>query len=304
VGFGKSLKAAFLYHWNLLAFLGSMGFALLSGAPDIVAPLVVAAEVAYLGLLGTHPRFQKHIAALEAQEERRKGTATAAEKAQRILHALPDRLATRFENLRSRCIELSQIARGLKEPQSEEASRPLEDLQLAGLDRLLWIYLRLLYTQFMLERFFQKANEAQILRDIEALEQRLKRATQGADGPQREKLRKSLEDNLATCRARLANFKKARDNSDLVQVEIERLENKIRSLSELAINREEPGFISDQVDQVVGSMVQTERTMNELRFATGLEVASEETPAILRQGTDEYSEPPKGQDRQDEIQFL
>jgi hypothetical protein len=306
VNFGKSLKTAFLYHWNLLAFLGGMGFALLSGHPDVVGTLVVAAEVAYLGLLGTHPKFQKHIAALEAQEERRKGTASAEQNAQRLLRALPPRLVKRFENLRSQCLELRQIARGLKEPQAEEASLPLEDLQLAGLDRLLWIYLRLLYTEYMLERFFQKASEAQILQDIQALEKRLQRAAEGTDGLQREKLQKSLEDNLATCRGRLANFKKARDNSDLVQVEIERLENKIRSLSELAINREEPGFISGQVDQVVGSMVQTEHTMNELRFATGLDVANEEVPAILRRSrsADEHSQPLKGQDRDDEIQFL
>jgi chemotaxis protein histidine kinase CheA len=302
VNFGKSLRAAFLYHWNLLAFLGCMGFAALTGHPDVFCPLVVAGEVAYLGFLGTHPRFRKYIASIEAQEERRKGTASAEQNAQRILHALPDKLVRRFEDLRSRCLELQQIARALKEPDPSGLPPPLEELQLAGLDRLLWIYLRLLFTQHMLERFFQKANEAQILVDIKALEQRLRRTIEGPDIPRNQKLRKSLEDNLETSRARLANFQKARDNNELVQVEIERLENKIRSLSELAINREEPDFISGQVDQVVGSMVQTERTMNELRFATGLDLVDEEIPAILRRSPEEQSSPPRR--REDEIQFL
>jgi hypothetical protein len=88
----------------------------------------------------------------------------------------------------------------------------------------------------------------------------------------------------------------------MVKVEIERLENKIRSLSELAINRQEPDFISGQVDQVVGSMVQTERTMNELRFATGLDVIDEETPAILRRSPEGPAQPTRGRD--DEIQYL
>jgi chemotaxis protein histidine kinase CheA len=302
VNFGKSIKTAFLYHWNLLAFLGGMGFVALSGHPDVFGTLLVAGEVAYLGLLGTHPRFRKYIDSREAQEGRQKGTAGAEQDARRILHALPDKLVKRFEGLRSRCLELRQISLGLQEPQPLGSSPPLEELQLAGLDRLLWIYLRLLFTQHMLDRFFQQANEAQIREEIKTLEERIMRTTEEPDAPQKQKLRKSLEDNLETCRARLANFQKARDNSELVQVEIERLENKIRSLSELAINREEPDFISGQVDQVVGSMVQTERTMNELRFATGLEVIDEQIPAILRRGQEEQSGMRRG--REDEIQFL
>jgi chemotaxis protein histidine kinase CheA len=302
VNFGKSIKGAFLYHWNLLAFLGGMGFAALTGHPDVFGALVVAGEVAYLGLLGTHPRFQKYIDSLKAKEGRREGTAVAEQDAQRILRALPDKLVKRFEALRSRCLDLRQIAQDLKEPRPLGESPPLEELQLAGLDRLLWIYLRLLFTQHMLDRFFQRANEGQIREEIEALERRIEKTAAGPDAPQRQKLRKSLEDNLETCRARLANFQKARDNNELVQVEIERLENKIRSLSELAINREEPDFISGQVDQVVGSMVQTERTMNELRFATGLEAIDEQVPEILRR--DREAPPQAPRDREDEIQFL
>jgi hypothetical protein len=67
-------------------------------------------------------------------------------------------------------------------------------------------------------------------------------------------------------------------------VEIEHLENKIRTLSELAINCQEPDFIIGQVDQVVDGMVQTERTMDELRFATGLDAGDEAVPEILRRG--------------------
>jgi hypothetical protein len=158
---------------------------------------------------------------------------------------------------------------------------PLEELQLAGLDRLLWTFLRLLFTQHMLERFFQKTPEAQIKRTIENLESSLKRMANGPDDPQKQKIRRAVEDNLETSRARLANLQKARDNSDLVQLEIDRLENKICSLSELAVNRQEPDFIVRQVDQVASSMVQTERTMNDLQFATGLAV-DEEVPQLLQ----------------------
>jgi hypothetical protein len=71
---------------------------------------------------------------------------------------------------------------------------------------------------------------------------------------------------------------------EIVKLEIDRLENKIRSLSELAVNRQEPDFIAGQVDQVVSGMVQTERTMSELEFATGL-AAEEEVPELVQRQT-------------------
>jgi hypothetical protein len=280
VPFAKYFKAAFLYHWNLLAFLGGLGFAVLS-APTVVGPLVLAGELIYLTLLGTHSKFQKYVEAQEAKANREKKSTSGEEVLQRVMGALPAKAVQRFEALRSRCLELRQIALGLKDPGQADAPLPMEELQLAGLDRLLWTFLRLLFTQHMLERFFQRTNGTQIKRDMETLEQRLKKLADGPDDPQKQKLRKALEDNLETCRARLTNLQKARDNSELVQLEIDRLENKICSLSELAVNRQEPDFIVSQVDQVASSMVQTERTMNELQFVTGLDV-DEEVPQLVQ----------------------
>jgi hypothetical protein len=305
----KYLKSAFLNHWNMLAFLGAMGFAALSGVADVLCPLVLAGEVAYLGLLGTHPKFQKYIDAQENKAARQEASAGAEQTMIRILRTLPSKQAERFKALRARCDELRQIAADLKDPEHAGGLPQLEDLQLAGLDRLLWIYLRLLFTQTMLERFFEKTSEAKIRTDIQSLEQRISRTGQGADDPQKHKLRKALQDNLDTCRERLANYQKARDNSELVQAEIERLENKIRSLSELAVNRQDPDFISGQVDLVASSMVQTERTMNELQFATGLVAGDGAVPEILRRESvptaddDKSNSRPRRHEREDGIQF-
>jgi chemotaxis protein histidine kinase CheA len=278
--FTKYFKRAFLYHWNLLGFLGGVGLALVT-SPTVVGPLVLAAEVAYLGFLGTHPKFQRFVEAQGAREARDQQAVSGEQALQRIMATLPAKWVQRFEALRSRCLELRGIAVGLKDPSRADSPLPLEELQLAGLDRLLWTFLRLLFTQHMLERFFERTDETLIKRDIEKLDQRLKQPAGAADDPQKQKIRKALEDNRETSRARLANLQKARDNSELVQLEIDRLENKISSLSELGVNRQEPDFIVRQVDQVASSMVQTERTMNELQFATGL--ATDEAVPLLVQ---------------------
>lgn len=282
--FAKYLKAAFGNRWNLLAFLGSMGFAALSGVPDVVMPLVLAAEVAYLGLLGTHPKFQSYVDAQTAKAQRQQTTASAEQSLKEILSSLPRPSVARFKELRDRCLELRRIATQLQAADKEGGGH-LEQFQAAGLDRLLWIYLRLLFTEYALGQFLERTERRGIESEIALLEERLKPLASASPGSQQEKMRITLEDNIQTCRDRLANHQKARDNFELVRLEIDRLENKIKSLSELAINRQEPDFISGQVDQVATSMVDAERTMNELQFATGLRPADEAVPELLERAT-------------------
>ena len=282
MGLWKYLKAAFLNRWNLLAFLGAGGFALLSGHPDVALPVVVAAELAYLGLLGTHPKFQKSVEAQQAAVRRAEMSQSTGQTLQRILQSLPRDMMQRFQDLRQRCLELRQIATDLKQPGDQVVDETFEQSQLAGLDRLLWIFLRLLYTHFALSRFLQKTDNESIQQDIERIEARLAQLPPDPQELQQQRIRKTLEDNLATSQERLANFKKAMDNLQLVELQLDQLENRIHSLSEMAVNRQEPDFISSQVDLVATSMVQTEQTMNELRFATGLDAATADTPPLLR----------------------
>lgn len=283
---GRAIKAAFLNKWNLLAFGAGLAFGALSGpAAVVVLPLVLAAEIAYLGFLGTHPKFQKYLDAQAAKATRQQGGVSAELTMRRILEALPDKMVRRFEGLRGRCRELRQLAHEMRGTHAPNEPQPLESMQLAGLDRLLWIYLRLLFTQYSLERFQRATSPDMIQGDIENLQERLRAIPAQTADPQQQKLRKVLEDNLETSQARLANCRRAQDNYELVQVELERLENKISTLSELAVNRHEPDFIAGQVEQVADSMVQTERTMTDLQFVTGLEPLDEQVPEMLRRET-------------------
>src|SRR2546430_17153892 len=109
MGLGKYLKAAFANRWNLLALFGGVGLAAVSGIPDIVVPLVLAAEAAYLGLLGAHPKFQKYVDAQAAASERSTKNQNSQQALQQILQHLPPQALARFEKLRSQCLELRQI---------------------------------------------------------------------------------------------------------------------------------------------------------------------------------------------------
>jgi predicted nucleic acid-binding Zn-ribbon protein len=173
----------------------------------------------------------------------------------------------------------------LRRPGMGAPDVPLDQLQLAGLDRLLWIHLRLLYTQNAVAKFLKKTSADQIQQSITDLEQQIKQLPAGDKDSHHDRILAALQDNLDTSRSRLANLAKARENYQLIKLEIDRLENKIRSLSEMAVNRQEPEFISSEVDHVASSMVDTERTMNELQFATGMNTLDNEPPELLRART-------------------
>jgi len=281
LGIGKYLKKAFTNRWNLLAFVGGCAFAVISPLPDVALALVSAAEIAYLGLLGTHPKFQSYVEAQEAKEARAATSESTQQTLDKITSSLPKELLDRFLDLKSQCLALQQIAAELKQTGHGDSPLPLESYQIAGLDRLLWIHLRLLFTQFALYRFLKQTSEEQIQADIKRLEERLAGLPKESTSPQDQRIKKALEDNLQTSRDRLANLERARGNYDVVKLEIDRLENKIRSLSEMAVNRQEPDYISGQVDQVAASMLDTEKTMNELQFVTGLDTA-DEAPSLLQ----------------------
>jgi hypothetical protein len=306
VGLGKYIKKAFLFHWNLLAFAGGMGFALISGHPDVFAPLVLAAEAAYLGFIGTHPRFQRHV---DAQEHKAARAQANAEAVVRLMRALPPQQLRRFQALKERCLSVREIAEQLREPDGAPAMRSLDELQLSDLDRLLWIYLRTLYTQHMLERFFQSTSAQEIQSEITRLEDRLRRLDKEPESPNRTRIRQSLAANLETAKSRLANLKKARENYELLQAEIENLESKIQSITELAINRSDAEAITGQVQEITEGLVRTEQTINDLGFSTGVESFDLTVPKILPREVSGEAElepdaAPPPQRRQDEIQFL
>jgi len=279
---GKYLKAAFLNRWNLLALCGGVGFALVSGVPDIALPIVLAAEAAYLGLLGTHSRFQASVDAQAAAVERKSKAQTSQQVLEQILRSLPGPALSRFEKLRSQCQELRQIAAELAHSRADELGSPFESMQLASFDKLLWIFLRLLFTEYSLTKFLERSSAQRIETEIKRAQERLTQLSPEDQSPHAQKVRRTLEDSLQTSQDRLANYQKAQANHELVQLELDRLENKIKSLAELSVNRQEPDFISAQVDEVAGSMLETEKTMNELQFVTGLAPPDEQAPDLIQ----------------------
>ncbi len=271
--FMKYVKAAFLWHWNLLAVGAGTALAVLSGRPDVILPLLAAAEIGYLGLLSTHPRFRKAVDVRPDKSESINHTALL-NQIQAVLK--PDAWA-RFEQLRERCLNLDRLARQFRGPQPVDAS-PASELQTASLERLLWMFLKLLYSLDALSRFLRGTNRSELLKQLEAGEKQLETVKAN---PRSEKFVRSLEDKLQTLRQRLANYDHAVENREFLAVELDRIEQKVNAISEMAINARDASDISAQVDGIAEGISATEEAMRTLDVAPVLQ--REQPPPLLTQ---------------------
>jgi hypothetical protein len=280
-GMQDYLKEAFLFRWNLLFFLGSAAAAAMAPLSAALLPLVAAGELVYLAGLVSVPRFRAaidakvHAAGKEGREPDEQ-PAPPAQSLVTMLAGLPDDARTRFERLHARCLEMRGIAAGVRGAAGDQHGAP-EEIRTPGLDRLLWLFLRLLLSKTALDRFLRTMNEQEITARVAELRTSMATAQAGGD----ERIVKSLQDSIAMGELRLDNFGRAKKNAEFVTVELDRIEGKIQALAEMAVNRQDPDFLTSQVDSAAESMRQTEKAVSELQHLTGMAEELDEPPAIL-----------------------
>jgi hypothetical protein len=295
-GMPDYLKEAFLFRWNLLFFIGGVAAAALTPLAPVLLPLVAAGEIAYLTGLVSVPRFRAAIDAKVHAAGKAAGAVAASAQPPTaslvtMLAGLPAGARTRFERLHARCLEMRGIAAGVRGAAGDQGSSA-EDIRTPGLDRLLWLFLRLLVSKTALDRFLQTMNEQELTTRLADLRKSLAAAQTGQAAPAGQvgdaakaggddRIVKSLQDSIAMGELRLDNYGRAKKNAEFVTIELDRIEGKIQALAEVAVNRQDPDFLTSQVDSAADSMRQTEKAVSELQHLTGLADQLEEPPAIL-----------------------
>jgi hypothetical protein len=279
-GLGDYLKEAFLFRWNLLFFLGGAAAAALTPVAAALLPLVAAGELAYLTGLVSVPKFR---AAIDAKvhgagqgDTGATGPSQPSASLLTMLAELPADARTRFQRLHTRCLELRGIAAGVRGAAGDQVGSG-EEIRTPGLDRLLWLFLRLLMSKAALDRFLTSMSEADMTTKLVDLRKSLGTAQSGGD----DRIVRSLQDSVASGELRLDNYQRAKKNAEFVTVELDRIEEKIHALAEMSVNRQDPDFLSNQVDSAAESMRQTEKAVSELQHLTGLGEQLQEPPSIL-----------------------
>ena len=290
-GLFRYLKEAFLFRWNLLLLGGAGAAALITGHPDVALPLVAAAEVTYLAGLATLPRFQSAIDAKVRAEERglgapeapvaRQDAASARDRILEVLKSLSEERRARFLRLRARCVEMTRIANAVR-GETTDPSGASAELRQPALDRLLWVFLKLLLSDQAIARFLQAADEGAITRTIDDVNTRIKKRDAAVPEAERDgdRILRSLHDSLATAQLRMENIVKAKGNAEFVGAELDRLENKIQAVTEMAVSHSDPDEMSSRIDAIAEGISQTEQTIRDLQNITGM-TAADEAPSIL-----------------------
>ena len=279
-GFRRYIRAAFLQPWNLLLFFGSIGMTVVTGTQDL-APFIMAAEMAFVTGLASMPRFRTAIdAKINAKEraETEKMTPAAEVALQRMVASLPNAGLRRFLSLRQRCYEMRDIAAGIRgQAHTDTGDITAEAMRNSSLDRLLYLFLKLLVSQSALERFLNTTSERELELRLQDVQARKAQAQAGGD----ERIVRSLQDSEADATLRLENYRNSLKDAEFVNVELDRIETKIRTLVETAVSRQDPDTLSVQVTAAADSMKQTEDAVRNLQHLTGIESALEDTPPIL-----------------------
>lgn len=278
--FRRYLRAAFLQPWNLLLFFGSIGMTVVTGTQDLT-PFIMAAEMTFLAGLASMPRFRTAVdAKINAKEraETEKMTPAAEVALQRMVASLPNAGLRRFLSLRQRCHEMRDIAAGIRgQAQTDTSDVTAEAMRNSSLDRLLYLFLKLLVSQSALERFLNTTSERELELRLQDVQARKAQAQAGGD----ERIVRSLQDSEADATLRLENYRNSLKDAEFVNVELDRIETKIRTLVETAVSRQDPDTLSVQVTAAADSMKQTEDAVRNLQHLTGIESALEDTPPIL-----------------------
>ena len=293
------LKRAFLNRWNLLAMGAIAAFGVISGQADVILPLAMAAEIICISGMASHPRFQAYIDESERPPNLIGETLPTApdDRVREILSSLNSKDRSRFEDLKNLCIELRRIGKKIGGG-SESIQNTLSDMQIAGVNRMLWIFLKLLHSKNALDSFFDTISESEIRSNIARARQRLDEIViQGGDEPKNVNKRNSLLDTLAASEQRLKNYEAAVENQKFIELELDRLYSRIANLAEQGINRQDPNYLATEIDVVSDYVTEAEKNMKEMDFLPDISSYNEPPPSLLRESISEPAQPHFGRQK-------
>jgi len=255
---------------------GVVAAVLLEEERDLVQLFLVGAEVAYLGLVPMLPAYRALIDGKASQRSNSRLQLTAQGRFEDLLSSLVPARAARFETVRTRCNALKEAVASRDEMLSAIAKE-----QLAFVDRLLWVFLKLLETDQNLERFLGGVSERELGKEIIRAKEQLDLLMVAGRDAVEDRKRTVLDDTVQTLSQRRANIGRARHNHELVGFEIQRIEQKLTIIAELAINRQDPAVLTAEVDSMADSVRATEETIGELQAFVGGNEPDVAVPRIL-----------------------
>ena len=246
-------KEAVLTPWNLV-FLTVMavlaaGTALSGLGPPWLFELLLlfgaGAELLYLGIVPRNARFRRHVRSQKQAEHREP---PAQSEIYRRLHRRSQR---RYYKLRELKDEIRANYRQLS-----YASQGLLDNHLKKIDGLLRSYLELLHQRERYRDLAEQTSEDSIRTSIREL-----KADMADDA---ERVRSVKQRRLNVLEKRLARFRKAQENLEIIGAQLGTIEDVVKYIHEQSWTLQNPDEVTMQLDALVDEVEETQRTIHEI----------------------------------------
>ncbi len=252
---------------NLLAVGGVVVLGLANPA---VWLLGASAEVAYLALVSSDERFQKWVRAMEAASQSTDQNA----RQEAMLSGLSDKRQARYRELERRCAEMLSTAR--RSGSSLGMEQPLTE----SLNRMVWVFLRLLVSSQVLETHLRQNSREVLDNEISGYERQYEEASQD---PGRERIARSLAGTLELARKQRENLESAYENAQFIQAELLRIEQQVKLMIQEATLSSNVASLTGRVDEVMQSFTQTQDWMRaNAQILGSVEVEVDEPPSTFQ----------------------
>jgi hypothetical protein len=240
------VKAALKWQYNWIGLTGAALFALLSGTG---LPLVLAAglELIYLSLAPRSSAFRRLVRSWKYAEQKRQREMNLGA----MFNEMPPELRTRYAALDSLCAGIRANYSRL----SSTSQMFLEQME-QRLQGLLESYLRLLYADFQHSEYLQTTDPEPIKQSLAKLQRAL-----NSDPPQVQEINRKRIEILGK---RLEKYQKVHDNQKVVQAQCSAIEDVLQLINDQSVTMRDPQQVSDQLDNLVRDVEQTEETVRQV----------------------------------------
>ncbi|MCP4217853.1 MAG: hypothetical protein GY765_24640 [bacterium] len=208
--------------------------------------LGLVGESIYLGLMAHNKNFR----GLIRGEQLLKLREAWEEKQARILKTFDSASHERYDRLVDSCASILDLP-------SSAPRDPLKDLRLTGLNKLIWMFLKLLGSRIRITGILTETSKDELQKDITVISEKIDMERDNS------RLFRSLKSTKDIGERRLENFVKAEKNLKVVEAELERIEKQVSLLKEEASISSNPGTLSVRLDNVMDSLSDTNRWMSE-----------------------------------------
>jgi hypothetical protein len=240
------VKEAFKWQYNLIALGGAAAFAVVAGTG---LPLFLAAgcELIYLSMVPQMSRFQRLVRSWKYADDKRQIDL----KLRAMFLEIPPDMRNRYAALDSVCRAIRENYGRLSSTTQMLASQMEERL-----DGLLQGYLRLLHAAHQHREYLRTTDQAAIKRDLAELQKTLP-----SEAPKVQEINRKRVEILTK---RIEKFGKISENCQVIDAQCAAIEDVLQLIRDQSVTLRDPQQVSDQLDNLVRDVEQTEQTVREM----------------------------------------